>query len=75
MTKVTVIGQQPEKKKIEFVKLLGVDGWEGFGSTPNNWDNIVLLSRLGDYDTMFAYNDSNPIDGCIYLGHFNDGVV
>lgn len=74
MTKVTVIGQQPEKKKIELVKVLGVNGWDLPQKEPCHWDNIVLLSNLGGYQTMLAY-DSNPIDGCIYLGHFNDGIV
>jgi len=80
MTKVTILGQSHEdvkpKKKIEFVKLLAVDGdWVEDNNT--SWTNITLICldyTLDGLDLMYAYDkDSN--DGVLYLGHFNDGEV
>lgn len=84
MTKVTIIGQEPNKekelKKIEFVSLVTVDGLESVNSIPKKWDRIILIRRnytLDEkYDLMYAeglFGDNN-FRACI-LGHFNDGVV
>jgi len=83
MTKVTILGQEPKEEKklkpIEFVKYLnGVAGVNGDCCLPSEWRNIVLLSK--DYfkcghDLMLAYSFGVNNDACLYLGHFNDGVV
>jgi len=78
MTKVIILGEekQPEqKKKIEFVK--SVNKFQIINdatSKPLDFKNIILLRKTDIIDFMFAYND-NPNDGCLYLGHFNDGEV
>lgn len=80
MTKVTIIGQtqgvEPEKKKIEFVKCLSNGKWTNImqSQEPNQWDNIVLL-KLDYYgnDLMYAYSGERFF--CLFLGHFNDGIV
>lgn len=80
MTKVIVIGDQPnqeKKKKIEFVHCLEGDFKVAPAETkPSDWKNIELICK--DYsngvDLMYVYdNDRN--DGCLYSGRFNDGVV
>lgn len=83
MIKVTIIGEaQPieKKKPIEFVKWVNttIDRCEIDDSTAlsKSFENIELISkgRDGEYDIMWAY-DSNRAFGCLYLGHFNDGIV
>lgn len=84
-TKVTILGEQPieqEKKKIEFVTAITItDGvirsYEP-KHAPHLWGEVVLLSRKyhkGEYDLMFAHDFNNKGMGCLYLGHFNDGIV
>lgn len=87
MTKVSVFGQQStetkELKKIEFVKWL--KSYENehkvrdSNSIPKTWDEVCLLVKKyqrSEYDLIFA---RGVIDGefrtCIFLGHWNDGVV
>jgi hypothetical protein len=47
---------------------------------PDIYKNIELVCRdyddcqSGSMDLMFAYDDNRNY-GCIYIGHFNDGVV
>lgn len=80
MTKVSVFGQQPtetkELKKIEFVKVVNGDTLtlSSPNKSPNEWDAICLIERKysPDYDLIYAHN--NGI-GCVYLGHWNDGIV
>lgn len=92
MTKVTIIGEeQPKekkgrKRKIQFVSCLSdklnVKIINGGRAKPNQWSNVVLISRLydGKNDLMYAY-ETNSItyegcsDGCLFIGHFNDGIV
>lgn len=79
MTKVTILGQEPKEKKelkpIEFTEsLTGSKNFEGGCVPPSDWANIELVCRYGSFDIMFAYDDSRN-NGCLYLGHFNDGVV
>jgi hypothetical protein len=80
MTKVIILGEQPEKKElkpIEF-KLQFTDNKAPCSPThtPNQWENVELISkRYADgLDLMYAY-DNNRNDGRVYLGHFNDGVI
>ena len=89
MTKVSVFGEQhiqpKELKKIKFVKWL--NGYEdrhkveeaGVYTNPGNWEEVCLLVKRyqrSEYDLIFA---RGIIEGefrtCIYLGHWNDGVV
>lgn len=89
MTKVSVFGEQhiqpKELKKIEFVKWL--NGYDrlyklqeaGICTNPSKWGEVCLLAKRyqrGGYDLIFA---RGVIEGefrtCIYLGHWNDGVV
>jgi hypothetical protein len=82
MTKVIILGQEPEQKKtkrIEFVEL--IDHSKQFTApryTPKDFKNIELVAKNWDVDEildlMFAY-DSDRNVGYLYLGHFNDGVV
>ena len=80
MTKVIILGQEPEKKElkpIEFVKHLYSDFEFSSGcSYPRSWENIELISKnyFNKYDLMFAYNE-NRSGGILYLGHFNDGII
>jgi hypothetical protein len=80
MTKVIIIGEQPEKKElkpIEFVKYLYSDSeFKPNCSNPQKFTNIELISKnyFKEYDLMFAY-DENRSKGILYLGHFNDGIV
>lgn len=79
MTKVTILGgeQKKELKKIEFKKALErCSNFKKSISEPEEWDNIILLEKNyteDNLDLMYAYD--NKKDGCLYLGHFNDGVV
>ena len=78
MTKVKIIGEQPEapKKKIEFFKYYTANGLIESRSLPEYFENIELICRgyKAEYDLMFAYNKDRSV-GTLYLGHFNDGVV
>ena len=81
MTKCIVLDEnkpKEEKKVIEFTNWLGKDGFiAGRLESPSYWDNIVLLSlnyRRTNSSLMFAYN-TQVDNGCLYLGHWNDGIV
>lgn len=82
-TKVTILGEQPieqEKKKIEFVKWINENGVAigSIGNKPSTWGEILLLQRKyqgGKYDLMFASKPNEGSLNCLYLGHFNDGIV
>jgi len=80
MTKVIILGQEPENKElkpIEFVKCLYSDlEFSSDCSPPKVWRNIELICKnyATKFDLMFAY-DEDRSNGILYLGHFNDGVV
>lgn len=85
-TKVTILGDQPTKtepKKIEFKhywnkqnELVSVDDGSNL-----IWHFIELIStnyRGTGFDLIFCYDEghrNNKTGNCIFLGHFNDGVV
>lgn len=81
MTKVIILGNEPEKKKrkpIEFVKTLSNDGTISDATRmPKSWKNIevILLNPVKGFDMFFAYDDGYRNWGCLYLGHYNDGIV
>ncbi len=80
MTKVIILGQEPEKKElkpIEFVKYLDYHLEFSSGcSSPKKRENIELICKnyATKFDLMFAY-DEDRSGGILYLGHFNDGIV
>jgi hypothetical protein len=80
MTKVIILGEQPEKKElkpIEFELQLTENSAPRFACHyPKDWENVELICRnyFQALDLMYAYdNDRNK--GTVYLGHFNDGIV
>jgi len=81
MTKVIILGQEPEKKKgkpIEFVTFLdNTLEMENAESKPIRWDNIEVISfdYIGNFDLFFAYLEGDRKNGVLYLGHYNDGIV
>jgi hypothetical protein len=82
MTKTSIFGQsevkQEEKKPIEFVKVLGANNeFRDSKITPESWCNVMLLQKNYNADLLdliWAY-DKDPNLGCLYLGHWNDGIV
>lgn len=76
MTKITVFGQEEEKKlkPIEFVYFFDDYGVKHAVDIQPQWENATLLT-CGKYDFIFAWDDYPQDDGCVYLGHWNDGVV
>lgn len=77
MTKCIVLGEGNEesKKGIEFTSCVNASTqcFDDVGTEPRDWDNIELVLH-SDIDIMFAY-DTDRRNGCLYLGHWNDGVV
>lgn len=90
-TKVTILGnnepiRKRKGKKIEFLKCLGMSlkfkDISGIKSTPDKWGNVMLISKNYDgdgTDLMIAFENTEEVDGasndCLFLGHFNDGIV
>jgi hypothetical protein len=81
MTKVIILGEQPESKELKPIEFLSyID--ENFNfisncSKPDAWKNIELIRRgysIEGLDLMYAYDDDRE-QGLLYLGHFNDGIV
>lgn len=81
MTKVIILGQEPENKElkpIQFVYFFYIH--HGVGETgvkPKSYENIELICKDFEgygFDLMFAYNEDRN-QGILYLGHFNDGIV
>lgn len=89
MTKCIVLGEdnsvQPAKKPIEFV--LYINDEKAVNATrratkphnrPSDFGYIELVQKAEDsfnYDIMYAYESDRNNGGCLYLGHWNDGVV
>lgn len=42
--------------------------------SPSAWNNVILLRRGKEMDTMYAFDDDAPTLGRVYMGHWNDGV-
>lgn len=87
MTKCIDLRQNPARKPIKFKygmirKNLPVLSWHELSIVPNSakpsdWNYIELIGKHGEYDIMFAYDSPENRDdnSCLYLGHWNDGVV
>jgi hypothetical protein len=81
MTKVIILGQEPEKKElkpIQFVYFFSFQhGAEETGVKPKSYENIELICKdfagFG-FDLIFAYNEDRN-QGVLYLGRFNDGII
>lgn len=81
-TKVSILGQgtKEDKKKIQFVSLIDKKGIRtGIVNTqtPDKWDNIMLLKTDWEHtelDLMVAHDNDGKFF-CLFLGHFNDGIV
>lgn len=84
MTKVIILGEQPQEEKklkpIEFVQLMG-NGMEWVVSgvndnPPSRFDEVILIQRNFQYGIfdLFAVK-SGSCQYALFLGHFNDGVV
>lgn len=69
-----------DPKKIEFLSWIDTDNqfFEGKIILPSEYQNVILISKgrhVGSgHDVMLAY-DEDPMDGCLYLGNWNDGVA
>ena len=82
MTKVSVFGQETEKKKreipIEFVKIISARGNAALSGVykPEHYDNVMLYrkSNWSEFDLILAW-DNIGYNRNIYLGHWNDGFV
>lgn len=82
MTKVIILGQEPEqekKKSIEFFQEIGHDlSINPLRYKPMDFQNIELVAKHWDiddkFDLMFVYDNDRSF-GRLVLGHFNDGVV
>jgi len=82
MTKVIILGQEPEKKKgkpIEFVKRINMTGKDVRSvNEPSQWENVEVTCfnyQGSGYDLFFAYDGKDRKLGVAYLGHYNDGIV
>jgi hypothetical protein len=85
MKKTMIFGDTKEKtggKTIELVSVIGPHGeLESVSDSTLDlrvWDNAILLSRSytdDDLDVIMVYDDNDPLDGLIYFGHWNEGVV
>lgn len=76
MTKCIVLGKTKSEKSIEFTSCVNTINkyFESVATEPKDWENIELILRHSIIDVMFAY-DTDRSEGCIYLGHWNDGIV
>jgi len=82
MTKVIDLTKEAKEekvlKRIEFVSFLDDNCAIRETTLPNGelkWDKLYLLYRNyrgSGFDLMFALNEDFQ---CLYLGHFNDGIV
>ncbi len=78
MTKTTIFKAKSEGNKIpiEFIDYVTNTGKVlSSTNTPKSRGNIKLIVKGKKYDWMLAWEDGNPLGGCIFRGHWNDGVV
>jgi hypothetical protein len=79
MTNVIILGEKPQKgkRKIEFTKYLNRDLNFDSACSPSQWENVEFICENycdNGLDLMFAYDEDRD-KGCLFLGHFNDGIV
>lgn len=80
-TKVIVLGTQAEPiKNIEFVSYMEANTTFTTSTTakPSDWHIIELICKNykgTKLDLMFAYDNNDRTDSCLFLGRFNSGTV
>lgn len=85
-TKVTILGMDEPKKngkgKIEFVKYINETKEQFIDASynPCDFSDVEVLAegfvrKDGIIFDLFFAHDGNRAMGCLYLGHFNDGIV
>ena len=62
-------------KKIEFVNYFNGDSICPATFSPKSWDNIQRIGRVAGMEIMHAWDNGRSERGCVYSGHWNDGVV
>jgi hypothetical protein len=81
MTKTSVFGKTEKKEVKKPIKFIARYDGKRFLKTddlsPKYWEGVVLIAfnYCDGLDLMWAYDDNDPNSGCMYLGHWNDGVV
>lgn len=84
MTKTWVLGEkmgdEPAKSRIELCFYVGdasvVPRISDAITPASDFDNLVLIATGEEYDTIAAWCNGDGLDlHCVYLGHWNDGVV
>lgn len=81
MTAVSTIFEIKEKRKanskhIMFEMYLKTSGeFSEDTLSPEQWDNVALISKGRRYDQMVAWDNSDKKNKTIHLGKWNDGVV
>ena len=82
MTKVIILGEQPESKELKPIEFVQYISCRGVMSTPavkpQEFDYIELINKrtkIDGLDFMFAYKKGERERGVLYLGNFNDGIV
>jgi hypothetical protein len=63
-------GEDIELKLLKFHEHFFKGKWEPVIMQPQDYDNVVLLERLEDYDLMVAWQDGS-CDYVIYKGYYN----
>lgn len=80
-TKVIVLGLEVVSvKNIEFISYLGENTTFTTTTTakPSEWDAVELICKNykgTGLDLMFAYDNNDRTDSCLFLGRFNNGTV
>ena len=79
MTKVIDLTEVKELKPIQLTSFLDLEPMEiqeiGSCSVGAGWDEISLLCRNYRGSGLALMFSSNNETQCLYLGHFNDGIV
>ena len=82
MTRTRVLFEEVKEKKlkpIEFVKQVNIElSISAPSAKPKQWEEIILIRKgytKDGLDLIFAYDKTDDFYRCLYLGHWNDGVV
>lgn len=80
MTKVSIFGVDPkiptEKKRIKLVKSLTNKGEiKDTSMECSEYENTSLYYKGQPFDIILCWDDVDPNEREVFLGHWNDGVV
>lgn len=82
MTQVSIIGNNNKviNKKIELIKCLQRrgDALIKTNTSPSSFNYVELICREytdNNEDLIFCHNGDRNSNSCLFLGHFNDGIV